>query len=112
MIPTSAGLTCLRPHRAYQLDSPERSAEVEGLLGLDERWSLAAENPHMRIRRLFADERRKHAAQTPELDLQYIVSRPAACATRPESFLPSDRYGELHESRLRLRSNDRVALGG
>src|SRR5438128_12697725 len=86
--PQSIRLMCLRPRRADELDPPERSAEIEGLLGLDERRCLAAENPHMRVRRLFADEWRQHPAQTSELDFQHVVSRGPGCAACREPILP------------------------
>src|SRR5204862_477353 len=50
-----ASLALLRPDWADELDSPDRTVVVERLLGLHERRRLAAEDPHVRIRRLLAE---------------------------------------------------------
>src|SRR2546428_8347300 len=67
-----------RPDRTDELDPPYWSSEIQRSLRLDEGRRFAAENPHVRVRRLLADERGDQPGQTADLDLHDVVHRFAA----------------------------------
>src|SRR5690349_17388214 len=63
------------PLRARLLDAPDRATVVERQLGLHERRRLVVQDPDVDVGRLLADDRRQHALDPADVDLEGVVDR-------------------------------------
>src|ERR1700730_9146224 len=82
--PSGSGPALLLPNRTDQFDSPDGAILKHRSFGLHEGRSLAAENPHMRVRRLLAHDRRDQAGHAADFNLDDVMGGLARNSSGPE----------------------------
>src|ERR1035437_7094790 len=73
--PLMAGLGCIRPGGADQLDRHHGALRVERTSFSGEGRGLAADSPYLNVRRRLADERGHHARDSTKVDFDVIADR-------------------------------------
>src|SRR5439155_9763177 len=108
---SSVHLRRLESCRSCQFNSPNGAAGIEWTFQFDESRGIASKNPHVRIRRLFPQERRHQSSHTSDFYLYDVAYRFVFCVATCYRFLAFWKDLEFYDSRLwRGRHNRHCGL--